>query len=133
MKPKWRIGLLLIVLLKLGVSVAQAQTVKITPLGQRTGDFCAGDRALLFEDPTGVRILYDPGNTITGATDQRLGVIHAVLLSHAHADHLGGSRLNQDPDSPSAVCTTAPGTPSTNSVVAEIAAANNSVAVAGTT
>ena len=44
---------------------AQAQpssdTVKITPLGQRTGDLCARDRALIFEDPTGVRILYDPG------------------------------------------------------------------------
>src|SRR5262252_3451570 len=43
------------------------KTVGITPLGQRTGEFCALDRALLFEDPTGVRILYDPGNTITGA------------------------------------------------------------------
>ena len=133
MKRKWSIGLLLVVVLKLGVSEAQAQTVKITPLGQRTGDFCAGDRAMLFEDPTGVRILYDPGNTIAGATDPRLGVIHAVLLTHAHGDHLGASRLNQDPDSPSAVCTTAPGTPSNNSVVAEIAAAKNSVAVAGTT
>ena len=132
MRQKWSIGLLLIGVLKLGIPAAQAQTVKITPLGQRTGDFCAGDRAMIFEDPTGVRILYDPGNTINGANDPRLGVVHAILLSHAHTDHVGSSRLNQDPNSPTAVCTSAPGTPSSNSVVAEIAAAKNSMAVAGT-
>src|SRR5215472_9587263 len=32
---------------------SQAGTVKITPLGSRTGNFCVLDRALLFEDPTG--------------------------------------------------------------------------------
>jgi L-ascorbate metabolism protein UlaG (beta-lactamase superfamily) len=131
MRQKCSIGLLLIGIWMLGVSTANAQTVKVTPLGQRTGDFCMGDRAMLFEDPTGVRILYDPGNTITGATDPRLGDVHAILLSHAHPDHLGASRLNQDPNSPAAVCTAAPGIASTNSVVAEIAAAKNSIAVAG--
>jgi len=55
--------------------VAMAQhpgTVKITPLGARTGEFCARDRALIFEDPTGIRILYDPGVTVVGGTDTRL-------------------------------------------------------------
>jgi hypothetical protein len=46
---------------------AQPETVKVTPLGSRTGNFCAQDRALLFEDPTGVGILYDPGNTVGAA------------------------------------------------------------------
>jgi len=64
---------------------AQAGTVKVTPLGSRTGDFCAQDRALLFEDPTGVRILYDPGNTVRGGEDSRLGAVDAILISHAHA------------------------------------------------
>jgi hypothetical protein len=63
--------------------LAQAQTVKVTPLGARTGEFCNADRALLFEDPTGVRILYDPGATVAGGTDPRLGDVHAILLSHA--------------------------------------------------
>jgi hypothetical protein len=40
---------------------AQAQNVTIMPLGAAAGEFCAGDRALLFEDPTGVRVLTAPG------------------------------------------------------------------------
>src|SRR6185312_7682769 len=35
------------------------------------------------------RILYDPGQTVVGATDPRLGKIDVVLLSHVHTDHLG--------------------------------------------
>jgi hypothetical protein len=46
---------------------AEPGIVKVTPLGSQTGNFCAQDRALLFEDPTGVRILYDPGNTLGAA------------------------------------------------------------------
>ena len=88
-------------------SVAQAQTVKITPVGQRTGEFCAGDRALLFEDPTGVRILYDPGNTVAGGADARLGDVHAILITHAHTDHVGSARLNQNPDADSSSCAAA--------------------------
>ena len=38
-----------------------AQNVKITPLGSHTGELCERDRATIFEDPTGVRILYDAG------------------------------------------------------------------------
>ena len=71
-------------------SWAQTGTVKVTPLGSRTGDFCFLDRALLFEDPTGVRILYDPGPTVL-ADDQRLGAVHVILVSHGHGDHLGST------------------------------------------
>jgi L-ascorbate metabolism protein UlaG (beta-lactamase superfamily) len=68
---------------------AAAQTVKITPLGSHDGEFCAADRALVFEDPDGTRILYDAGRTVRGPDDPRLGKIDAVLLSHVHGDHLG--------------------------------------------
>ncbi len=68
-----------------------AGDVVVTPLGSHDGEFCAQDRALLFEDPDGTRILYDPGRTVRGGDDPRLGRIDAVLLSHVHADHLGDS------------------------------------------
>jgi glyoxylase-like metal-dependent hydrolase (beta-lactamase superfamily II) len=116
------------------VSVAQAQNVKITPMGLRTGEFCALDRALLFEDPTGVRILYDPGNTITGATDPRLGDVHAILVTHAHGDHIGAVILNQNPDATNAVCAgNFPSIITPNSVTAEIAAAKKSAVFANAT
>lgn len=68
-----------------------SQTVKITPLGSHDGEFCALDRALLFEDPDGTRILYDAGRTVRGPEDPRLGEVNALLLSHVHGDHLGDS------------------------------------------
>ena len=68
-----------------------AQTVKVTPLGGVAGEFCRLDRALVFEDPNGTRVLYDPGFTVAGATDPRLGKIDIVLVSHMHADHLGNA------------------------------------------
>ena len=64
-------------------------TVKITPLGSHDGEFCAVDRAMVFEDPDGTRILYDPGLTVRGPDDPRLGKIDAALLSHVHNDHIG--------------------------------------------
>src|SRR5215813_953449 len=67
--------------------------VKITPLGSHQGEFCRNDRALLFEDPTGVRILWDPGKTVD-ETDARLGTIHLIVLSSAHGDHIGDSKPN---------------------------------------
>ena len=67
----------------------QAPKVKITPLGSHDGEFCPFDRALVFEDPDGTRVLYDPGRTVRGPNDPRLGRIDAVLLSHVHGDHLG--------------------------------------------
>jgi L-ascorbate metabolism protein UlaG (beta-lactamase superfamily) len=66
-----------------------SQTVKVTPLGSHDGEFCALDRALIFEDPDGTRILYDAGRTVRGPEDPRLGNINAVLLTHVHGDHLG--------------------------------------------
>ena len=68
---------------------AQAQVVKVTPLGGIDGEFCAQDRALVFEDPNGTRILYDPGRSVAGATDPRLGRIDIILVSHMHGDHVG--------------------------------------------
>ena len=68
---------------------AAAQTVKVTPLGSHDGEFCTFDRAMIFEDPDGTRILYDAGRTVRGADDPRLGKIDGVLLSHVHGDHLG--------------------------------------------
>src|ERR1700692_4189862 len=70
-----------------------AQTVKITPLGSHTGELCMRDRATIFEDPTGLRILYDAGQSVVGAGAPRLGKIDARLLSHAHGDHIGDMKM----------------------------------------
>ena len=77
---------------------AQAQNVKITPLGGIDGEFCAQDRALIFEDPNGTRVLYDPGRTVAGANDPRLGKIDIILVSHMHGDHVGNVH-NKAPNS----------------------------------
>ncbi len=99
---------------------ASSGLVKVTPLGNHAGELCAPDRAILFEDPTGVRILYDPGLTVD-ETDRRLGDVHVVLLSHAHGDHLGAARPN-----PGLPCgTLGGGAANANSNVAVIAAAKN--------
>jgi hypothetical protein len=45
--------------LALTIAPANAQNVKITPVGSHPGELCANDRAAIFEDPTGVRIFYD--------------------------------------------------------------------------
>jgi len=78
-------------------SVAGGDTVKVTPLGSNDGEFCARDRALVFEDPNGTRILYDPGRTVNGAGDPRLGDIHVVLLSSVHDDHIGDRVVSGGP------------------------------------
>jgi len=75
-----------------------AQTVKVTPLGGIDGEFCPQDRALIFEDSNGTRILYDPGRTVAGATDPRLGKIDIILVSHMHGDHVGNAH-NKAPNS----------------------------------
>jgi len=77
---------------------ALAQTVKVTPLGGIEGEFCPQDRALIFEDPNGTRVLYDPGRTVAGAADPRLGKIDVILVSHMHGDHLGNAH-NKAPNS----------------------------------
>ncbi len=71
----------------------QASVVKVTPLGAIDGEFCPFDRAMIFEDPDGTRILYDAGRTVAGGDDPRLGKIDALLVSHMHGDHAGDRRI----------------------------------------
>lgn len=72
---------------------AYGSEVKVTPLGSHDGEFCRFDRALVFEDPNGTRLVYDVGQTVAGGEDERLGDIDVVLLSHVHGDHLGDRRI----------------------------------------
>jgi L-ascorbate metabolism protein UlaG (beta-lactamase superfamily) len=111
----------------LAVAPASAQNVKITPLGSHPGELCANDRATIFEDPTGVRILYDAGQTVTGADDARLGAIHVVLLSHVHGDHVGDQKLKAVGAGECANSGKVPAVP--NSTTAEITAAKNAAIV----
>jgi L-ascorbate metabolism protein UlaG (beta-lactamase superfamily) len=102
---------------------AWAQTVKVTPLGSHDGEFCRNDRAMIFEDPDGTRILYDAGRTVRGADDPRLGRIDGVLLSHVHGDHLGdqhGKEANAGTcASPKLDVKDAPGSNTENIVIAK--------------
>jgi L-ascorbate metabolism protein UlaG (beta-lactamase superfamily) len=75
------------------MNMAIASEVKVTPLGAHDGEFCHLDRAMIFEDPDGTRVLYDPGRTVAGADDARLGDIDAVLVSHMHGDHVGDKHI----------------------------------------
>jgi len=111
----------------LATTPALAQNVKITPLGSHEGELCANDRATLFEDPTGVRILYDVGQTLTGTDDPRLGSIHLVLLSHVHGDHIGDQKLKAPGAGTCANSDRVSAGP--NSMTAEVAAAKNAAIV----
>jgi len=77
------------------VSPVDADIVKIIPLGSHDGEFCNRDRALIFEDPDGTRLLYDAGRTVAGAEDKRLGKIDVVLVSHMHGDHVGNQHIKR--------------------------------------
>jgi L-ascorbate metabolism protein UlaG (beta-lactamase superfamily) len=120
---------------KVAAKDSREKTVRITPIGQRTGEFCAQDRALLFEDPTGIRILYDPGITVAGGYDHRLGAVHAILVSHNHYDHIGYRKLTQNPDDPQSSCSDASSdghsVQTSNTNTAEIAAVKNSLVLVG--
>ncbi len=124
-------GAAMVAVLAMGIAVpmasVSAQSVKITPLGSHAGELCANDRALLFEDPTGVRILYDAGRSVAGGADPRLGDVHVVLLSHAHGDHIGDTKA----DGPDAGSCDQPRTVSAapHSSTAEIAAAKSSAVI----
>jgi L-ascorbate metabolism protein UlaG (beta-lactamase superfamily) len=96
MNEKWLATWLVTLIASIGSSVVLAQNVTITPLGAQAGEFCVGDRALLFEDPTGVRVLIAPGRTVNGSGDGRLpnpsgstGGVHVLLIDHPHVDHIG--------------------------------------------
>ena len=112
--------------LSLAAFPALAQNVKITPIGSHPGELCANDRAIVFEDPTGVRFLYDPAHNVTGGDDPRLGTIHLVLLTHMHGDHVGDQKLK----APGAgTCANSERVPAPNSTTAEVAAAKNAALV----
>jgi L-ascorbate metabolism protein UlaG (beta-lactamase superfamily) len=96
MTTKWLASLFFLSIFCVPCSSARAQDVTITPLGSQQGEFCVGDRALLFVDPTGVRILTAPGRTVNGSGDPRLpkpsdpsGGVHVLLIDHPHVDHIG--------------------------------------------
>jgi L-ascorbate metabolism protein UlaG (beta-lactamase superfamily) len=110
----------------LAASPALAQNVKITPIGSHPGELCANDRAMIFEDPTGVRFLYDTAHNVTGGDDPRLGTIHLVLLSHMHGDHVGDLKLKAVGEG---TCANSARVPAPNSTTAEVVAAKNAVLV----
>ncbi len=112
--------------LSLGAFPALAQNVKITPVGSHPGELCANDRAMIFEDPTGVRFLYDPAHNVTGGDDPRLGTIHMVLLSHMHGDHVGDLKLKAPGEG---TCANSARVPAPNSTTAEVVAAKNAALV----
>ena len=107
-----------------------AQTVKVTPLGGIDGEFCPQDRALVFEDPNGTRILYDPGRTVAGASDPRLGKIDIILVSHMHGDHVGNAH-NKEPNSGSCAAPDMSVSAMPNSSAVNIAIAKKSKIVTG--
>lgn len=108
---------ILISLFSFILSPAYAGTVKVMPLGSHSGEFCSRDRALIFEDPDGTRLLYDAGRTVAGINDSRLGKIDAVLVSHMHGDHVGNKHIKKVNDGSCAKPkTTVNALPHTNSV-----------------
>jgi len=109
---------------------ALAQTVKVTPLGGIDGEFCPQDRALVFEDPNGTRVLYDPGRTVAGGGDPRLGKIDIILVSHMHGDHAGNAH-NKAPNSGTCAAPDMSVSAMPNSNAANIAVAKKSKIVTG--
>ena len=109
---------------------ALAQTVKVTPLGSIDGELCPTDRALIFEDPNGTRVLYDPGRTVAGATDPRLGKIDIILVSHMHGDHVGNAH-NKEPNAGTCAAPDASVSALPNSNAVNIALAKKSKIVTG--
>lgn len=98
-------------------ATAASADVKVTPLGSHEGEFCRFDRAMIFEDPDGTRLLYDAGRTVAGPEDPRLGKIDAILVSHMHGDHVGDRHLTApDAGTCSKPDVTVKATPNTNSV-----------------
>jgi L-ascorbate metabolism protein UlaG (beta-lactamase superfamily) len=107
-----------------------AANVKVTPLGGQDGEFCPQDRALIFEDPNGTRILYDAGRTVAGPDDPRLGKIDIILVSHMHGDHLGNAH-NKAPNSGSCEAPDVSVSALPNSNTVNIALAKNAKIVTG--
>lgn len=108
-------------------AAAAGGVVRVTALGSHAGELCRNDRAILFEDPAGVRILYDPGRTVD-ENDPRLGDVHVLLLSHGHTDHVGDQRPNRAAPGTCGAPATAGVNANTN--VASIAALKNAAVLA---
>ena len=102
---------------------ALAENVKITPLGSHESEFCKFDRAMVLEDPDGTRLLYDPGRTVAGPADPRLGQIDVVLVSHMHGDHVGDRHVAEvnagECGNPALTVKAAPNTNTVNIVLAK--------------
>ena len=125
-----KLKLIMLCLLMLPVANLQATNVKITPLGSHDGEFCGRDRALLFEDPNGTRLLYDAGRTVAGPDDPRLGKVDVVLVSHMHGDHVGNMHMKTTNQGTCAKpATPVNALPNTSAV--NIAVAKNAVIVTG--
>ena len=111
-----------------GWPTAQAQNVKITPLGSHAGELCKRDRATIFEDPTGVRILYDAGQSVTrrrrsaARRDPRRAAEPRARRSHRRPEAEGARK--PAPATARELVSAAP-----NSTTAEIAAAKNAAIV----
>ena len=125
----WSVVLALTLPFGPAVSAGQspAGLVRVTPLGSHPGELCTFDRAMVFEDPTGVRILYDPGRTVD-ENDGRLGDIHVMLLSHVHSDHVGDVRGTRSAGTCAAPANSG-ASPNTN--FAAIAVAKRAAVIAG--
>ena len=76
------------------------------------------------------RLLYDPGRTVAGADDPRLGRIDVVLVSHVHGDHIGDARVRA-PDTGTCAHPEASVSALPNSNAVEIAVAKKSKIVTG--
>ena len=129
MKQKFLLLFIVIAFTILTTSATRAQNVTITPLGAQAGEFCVGDRALLFDDPTGVRVLIAPGRTVKGSGDIRLGAlgtVHVLLIDHPHVDHMGNVFHNN-----CAGNSTSPFAFPTEGNAPEIAAVHNSAVLVG--
>jgi hypothetical protein len=96
-------------------------------------ELCERDCATILKHPTGVRILYDARQSVTGAGagDPRLGDVRVIVLSHAHGDRLGNRMGDRRMGAQDAGTCAAPETVSAapNSSAAEIAAAKDSAVV----
>jgi hypothetical protein len=75
MRSKSRIAVSALALMCVGMAAqaAYAANVKITPLGSHDGEFCLLDRAMIFEDPDGTRLLYDRDARCAVATTRGSG------------------------------------------------------------
>jgi L-ascorbate metabolism protein UlaG (beta-lactamase superfamily) len=81
---------------------------------------------MLLQDPSGVKILIQPGRTVSGSDDPRLDDVHVVLLDHVHGDHIG-DRIDIACDGSGGTSLATSGIPN----IAEIAAGKNSAVLVG--